>query len=44
MLEVHPAAASTVPKNFVHNTFLPYHDGSIRYYGNTVAPGVVLGD
>ena len=26
MMEVHPAAASTVPKNFVHNTFLPYHE------------------
>ena len=34
MMEVHPAAASTVPKNFVNNTFLPYHDGAIRYYGN----------
>jgi len=44
MMEVHPAAASTVPKNFVNNTFLPYHDGAIRYYGNAVAPGVLLGD
>ena len=44
MMEAHPAAASTVPKNFVHNTFLPYHDGAIRYYGNAVAPGIVLGD
>ena len=44
MMEVHPAAASTVPKNFVHNTFLPYHNGAIRYYGNAVAPGIVLGD
>ena len=25
-----------------HNTFLQYHDGSIRYYGNTVAPGAKL--
>ena len=44
MMEVHAAAASTVPKNFVHNTFLPYHDGAIRYYGNVVAPGVLIGD
>jgi TRAP transporter TAXI family solute receptor len=44
MLEVHPAAASTIPRNFVHNTFLPYHDGAIRYYGNAVAPGVLMGD
>ena len=44
MMEVHPAAASTVPRNFVQNTFLPYHDGAIRYYGNAIAPGVLLGD
>jgi TRAP transporter TAXI family solute receptor len=44
MMEVHPAAASTVPKNFVHNTFLPYHDGATRYYGNAVSPGVLIGD
>ena len=44
MLEIHPAAASTVPKNFVHNTFLPYHDGAVRYYGNAVAPGVLIAD
>ena len=41
MLEIHPAAAATVPGNFVHNTFLPYHDGAIRYYGNTFASGVL---
>ena len=44
MMEVHAAAASTVPKNFVHNTFLPYHIGAIGYYGNAVAPGVLIGD
>jgi TRAP transporter TAXI family solute receptor len=44
MLEIHPAAAATVPGNFVHNTFLPYHDGAIRYYGNTVASGVLPAD
>lgn len=44
MMEIHSAAAATVPKNFVHNTFMPYHDGAIRYYGNVTAGGVVLGD
>jgi TRAP transporter TAXI family solute receptor len=44
MLEVHPAAAATVPGNFVHNTFLPYHDGAVRYYGNTAAPGMLHAD
>ena len=44
MIEVHPAATATVPKNFVHNTFMPYHDGAIRYYGNTGAQGIMLAD
>ena len=44
MMEIHPAAAATVPGNFVHNTFLPYHDGAIRYYGNTAPAGVLMGD
>lgn len=44
MMEIHPAAASTVPKNFAHNTFLPYHEGAIRYYSNAIAPGIVMGD
>lgn len=44
LVEVHPAAAATVPKNFVHNTFLPYHSGALRYYDNAVATGVVLAD
>ena len=44
LMEVHPAAAATVPGNFVHNTFLPYHDGAVRYYGNAVASGVALAD
>jgi TRAP transporter TAXI family solute receptor len=44
MMAIHPAAASTLPQNFVHNTFLPYHDGAIRYYGNAGAPGVLLAD
>jgi TRAP transporter TAXI family solute receptor len=44
MVEAHPAAAATVPGNFVHNTFLPYHDGAARYYGNVAASGVALAD
>jgi TRAP transporter TAXI family solute receptor len=44
LMEAHPAAAATVPGNFVHNTFLPYHDGAARYYGNAVASGVALAD
>ena len=32
MLEVHAAAAATVPANLERNTFLPLHPGAIRYY------------
>jgi TRAP transporter TAXI family solute receptor len=32
MLEVHAAAAATVPANITRNTFLPLHPGAIRYY------------
>ncbi|HEX2476215.1 MAG TPA: TAXI family TRAP transporter solute-binding subunit [Lacipirellulaceae bacterium] len=44
MIEVHPAAAATVPENFVHNTFLPYHSGAARYFGNLVAADAARGD
>jgi uncharacterized protein len=44
MLEIHSAAAATIPSNFVHNTFLPYHGGAIRYYSNTAASGVLPAD
>ncbi len=44
MLQIHSAAAATIPRNFVYNTFMPYHDGAVRYYGNTAAMGVVHGD
>lgn len=40
----HPAAAATVPANFVHNTFLPYHSGATRYYGDRMVSGIVRGD
>ena len=44
MLEAHPAAAATVPGNFVQNTFLPYHEGAIRYYDFSNVPGILRGD
>jgi hypothetical protein len=34
----------TVPANFVHNTFLPYHPGASRYYANRVMTGAIKGD
>jgi TRAP transporter TAXI family solute receptor len=44
MVAVHPAAAATVPANFVHNTFLPYHEGASRYYDNIFASGTLRAD
>jgi TRAP transporter TAXI family solute receptor len=44
LVQAHPAAADTVPVNFVHNTFLPYHPGASRYYANRVTTGVIKGD
>ena len=44
MMAIHPAAASTVPGNFVRNTFLPFHEGAIRYYGNAGTPGLTIAD
>jgi TRAP transporter TAXI family solute receptor len=44
LVQAHPAAADTVPANFVHNTFLPYHPGASRYYANRVTTGVIKGD
>lgn len=44
LVQAHPAAADTVPTNFVHNTFLPYHPGASRYYANRLTTGVIKGD
>jgi len=44
MMEAHPAAAATVPANFVRNTLLPFHNGALRYYGNRATRGIVLQD
>ncbi len=44
LIAVHPAAAATIPANFVYNTFLPYHPGALRYYENVSAAGIVRTD
>jgi hypothetical protein len=44
MLEIHPAAAATVPSNFGRNGFLPYHAGAVRYYGNKLPSDVLPAD
>ncbi|MGG5820483.1 TAXI family TRAP transporter solute-binding subunit [Falsiroseomonas sp. HW251] len=44
MMEAHPAAAATVPANFVQNTVLPWHLGATRYYENRAVQGVLFGD
>ena len=44
LVQAHPAAAATVPANFVHNTFLPYHPGASRYYANRAMTGTIRGD
>ncbi|NBC34068.1 MAG: TAXI family TRAP transporter solute-binding subunit [Alphaproteobacteria bacterium] len=32
MVEIHRAAQHTVPENYVHNSFLPFHAGAVRWY------------
>lgn len=44
LVQGNPAAAATVPANFIHNTFLPYHPGASRYYANQVMTGAIRGD
>jgi uncharacterized protein len=44
MMEIHPAAAETVPSNFTRNTILPFHDGAARWYNNKAVVGVSLAD
>jgi TRAP transporter TAXI family solute receptor len=44
MMEIHPAAAETVPSNFTRNTILPFHDGAARWYNNKAIVGVSLAD
>jgi uncharacterized protein len=44
MMQIHHAAADTVPANFTRNTILPFHGGAARWYHNKSSSGVVLGD
>jgi len=44
MMQIHQAAADTIPKNFTRNTLLPFHAGAARWYHNNSASGVVYGD
>jgi uncharacterized protein len=40
MLQIHAAAAATLPENVVNNSFLPFHPGAVRYFeekGITIA-------
>ncbi|MFN4057401.1 MAG: TAXI family TRAP transporter solute-binding subunit [Roseinatronobacter sp.] len=32
MLQIHAAAAATLPENVVNNGFLPFHPGAVRYF------------
>jgi uncharacterized protein len=41
MLQIHAAAAATLPENFVNNSFLPFHPGAVRWFlenGYEIAP------
>jgi uncharacterized protein len=42
MVRAHPAAAATIPANFVRNGFLPFHEGATRWYQD--ASDVIMGD
>ena len=44
LVDVHSAAAETVPANFTRNNFLPFHDGASRWYQNKGVVGVIRGD
>ncbi len=32
MMQIHAAAAATLPENFTNNSFLPFHPGSVRWF------------
>jgi TRAP transporter TAXI family solute receptor len=44
MMQIHHAAADTIPRNFTRNAILPFHGGAARWYRNKSASGVILGD
>ena len=32
MMQIHNSAKETLPENWKHNTFLPFHPGAVKYY------------
>ncbi|TVR81037.1 MAG: TAXI family TRAP transporter solute-binding subunit [Rhodospirillales bacterium] len=32
MMSIHSASAETLPENYIHNTFLPFHPGAVRWF------------
>jgi hypothetical protein len=44
LIEVHPAAAETIPANFSRNAFMPFHGGAGRWYHARGVMGVAGGD
>ena len=32
MMQIHRASRETLPENYIHNTFLPWHPGAIRWF------------
>lgn len=32
MMEIHRASRESLPENYVHNTFLPWHPGAVRWF------------
>jgi TRAP transporter TAXI family solute receptor len=44
MMQIHHAAADTIPAHFTRNTILPFHGGAARWYQNNSASGMVYGD
>lgn len=41
LVDADPAAVATVPENFVHNTFLPFHPGALRFYADAGGAGAM---
>ncbi|HEY6383790.1 MAG TPA: hypothetical protein VIY07_18535 [Pseudolabrys sp.] len=44
LMQIHPAAAETVPTNFTRNTILPFHVRAARWYNNNALAGSLRGD
>jgi uncharacterized protein len=42
LVRAQPAAAATIPANFIRNGFLPFHDGAARWYQS--ASETLMGD